>query len=118
MTSMALPNILSTASHHLLPSYSKIDGNGTVSWGPDALLTDKGKAQAANVSVAWKAQAKLGVPLPQSFYSSPLSRSMDTLNITWADWRLKERGIPQPVVLEGLRETIVRSPPLCVLLEG
>lgn len=86
--------------------YSKIDGNGTVSWGPDALLTDKGKAQAANVSVAWKAQAKLGVPLPQSFYSSPLSRSMDTLNITWADWRLKERGIPQPVVLEGLRETI------------
>lgn len=43
---------------------------------------------------------------------------MDTLNITWADWRLKERGIPQPVVLEGLRETIVRYPPLFVLLEG
>ena len=67
-----------------------------------------GIVQAQNLSVAWKQQRALGVPLPQTFYCSPMTRSTDTLNITWGDFVLGRPGVPPPVVLEGLRETIVR----------
>jgi hypothetical protein len=49
-----------------------------------------------------------GAPLPTSWYSSPLTRSSDTLNLTWA-WHGVGVGASSkktPVVLEGLRETI------------
>lgn len=112
-----MERFVGSLSHHFqLPrshlnvfsSWSKINGNGTTVWGPDALLTPTGKQQAANVSAAWKTQAAAGVPLPQSFYSSPFTRSADTLNITWGDFVLNRPGAPVPVVIEGLRETIVR----------
>ncbi|KAF7791300.1 hypothetical protein EIP86_002314 [Pleurotus ostreatoroseus] len=89
-----------------LGSWSKLDTDGTLVWGPDALLTPLGISQAQNVSVAWKAQAKAGVPLPTSFYTSPLSRAMDTLNVTWGDWVLGTQGARGPLVMEALRETI------------
>ena len=76
-------------------------------WGPDALLTPTGIQQAQNLSVAWRQQATSGAPLPQTFYASPLTRATDTLNITWTDFVLNQPGAPVPVIIEGLRETIV-----------
>lgn len=78
-----------------------------MTWGPDALLTPTGIAQAQAVSTAWKAQSAAGAPLPSTFYSSPLTRSSDTLNITWTSVvGVGSKKGPQPIVLEGLRETI------------
>ncbi|KIP09612.1 hypothetical protein PHLGIDRAFT_67274 [Phlebiopsis gigantea 11061_1 CR5-6] len=86
--------------------WSKINGNENSIWGPDALLTPNGIQQAQNLSVAWRQQAAAGAPLPQSFYVSPLTRSTDTLNITWGDFVLNRPGAPVPIIVEGLRETI------------
>jgi broad specificity phosphatase PhoE len=78
-----------------------------MTWGPDARLTPTGEAQARNVSAAWKVQAQAGAPLPSTFYSSPLTRSSDTLRITWESVvGVSQKKGPVPVVLEGLRETI------------
>jgi broad specificity phosphatase PhoE len=72
-----------------------------LSRGPDPLLTDRGEAQARNTSAAWKAQAAAGAPLPVSFYSSPLTRSSDTLALTWAPVvGVNEDGGPSPVIIE------------------
>ncbi|PSR74097.1 hypothetical protein PHLCEN_2v10053 [Hermanssonia centrifuga] len=88
-------------------SWSLLDGDGTITWGPDAELTPVGVAQAQNVSAAWKVQAKAGIPLPQTLYTSPLTRAADTLNITWADILIDKKDFPKPVIIEWLRETIV-----------
>ena len=56
---------------------------GTAEWGPDALLTPNGIAQAERAHNAWLANVAAGAPMPQSFLSSPLSRAASTLNITW-----------------------------------
>lgn len=57
--------------------------------------------QAANVSLAWKKQLANGAPKPATFYSSPMTRSSDTLRITWESiFRVGARGGPVPVVVE------------------
>ena len=89
-------------------SWSLLDGDGNITWGPDAELTPLGIQQAQNLSTEWKSQSKDGIPLPQSFFVSPLTRATDTLNLTFNNWLLGTGGRPQPVIIEGLRETIVR----------
>lgn len=42
------------------------------------------------------------MPLPQSLYSSPLSRSASTLNITWNDILIDLKGL-RPTFKEGFR---------------
>lgn len=69
-------------------------------WGPDPLLTPLGISQAARNTVAWTQEAKAGAPLPERLYSSPLSRAMSTLEITWEDLLLDE---VRPVIKENLR---------------
>jgi broad specificity phosphatase PhoE len=87
-----------------------LNTDGNMTWGPDAQLTPLGISQAQNASSAWKTQSAAGAPLPESFYSSPLTRSSDTLNITWSSVPGvligNSKHAPVPVVLEGLRETI------------
>ncbi|KAK6456858.1 phosphomutase [Scheffersomyces xylosifermentans] len=75
--------------------------DGEVTWGPDAKLTDLGKAQAKENCQVWSSQLSKGAPLPSKFYVSPLSRSIDTLQLTW-----EGKPIPRPLVIEDLRETI------------
>jgi broad specificity phosphatase PhoE len=77
-----------------------------MTWGPDAQLTPKGIAQAQAAGAAWQTQLAAGAPFPNTFYSSPLTRSSDTLNITWAPFGVGQKKGPVPVVLEGLREVI------------
>ncbi|GAA5980239.1 hypothetical protein JCM11641_005516 [Rhodosporidiobolus odoratus] len=86
--------------------WSKLNGDGQMVWGPDPLLTPLGINQAKRVNRAWKEQQQDHVPLPQSLYSSPLSRAASTLDITWQDVLLgMETGV-EPLFVEGLRETI------------
>ncbi|EGW34428.1 phosphomutase-like protein [Spathaspora passalidarum NRRL Y-27907] len=72
--------------------------DGDLVWGPDAKLTQLGIDQARENHQAWKLQLSKGCPMPDKFYVSPLSRSINTHNITWPD--------TNPVVIDKLRETI------------
>ncbi|GAA5834362.1 hypothetical protein JCM9279_004295 [Rhodotorula babjevae] len=81
--------------------WSMLNGDGNMTWGPDPLLTPLGVSQAKRNTAAWTKEARAGVPLPQSLYSSPLSRAMSTLEITWRELLFSRI---KPVVKESLRE--------------
>ena len=68
-----------------------------------------GIQQAQNLSTAMQAQIANGMPSPDVLFVSPMTRSTDTLNITFSGWWLGKPGRPEPVIIEGLRETIVSS---------
>ncbi|GMG34056.1 unnamed protein product [Ambrosiozyma monospora] len=92
--------------------WCQVNGNGTVFWGPDGYLTEKGEQFARNNSKLIRSLIGEGFPLPQSMYVSPLSRCGDTLVLTWGDLLL-EPGYIRPIVKEGLREVIgVETPDL------
>ncbi|CAE6444331.1 unnamed protein product [Rhizoctonia solani] len=89
--------------------WSKLNGDGNITWGPDALLTDLGKQQAQLAHNTWATElAKADpVPLPTKLFSSPMSRAASTLDITFTGILLTESGKKdkvQPYVMEGLRE--------------
>lgn len=56
-------------------------GDSNFTWGPDPSLTERGLGEAAIAAKAWPRELALGAPLPQSWYSSPLSRSASTMDI-------------------------------------
>ncbi|RPB27838.1 phosphoglycerate mutase family protein [Terfezia boudieri ATCC MYA-4762] len=85
--------------------WSLLDGDGKSRW-DDAKLTESGVVEAQKANQAWKQQIKNGVPMPQSFYSSPLSRAAATLEITWKDITLNRKDYPKPIIKEKLRETL------------
>lgn len=63
--------------------WSKLDTDGVIVWGPDPTLTPLGEQQAQAVSDAFKTEIPHGVPLPQKLYTSPLTRALQTNNITF-----------------------------------
>ncbi|GAA5947025.1 hypothetical protein JCM10213_007279 [Rhodosporidiobolus nylandii] len=86
--------------------WSKRYGDEEMTWGPDPLLTPLGMSQALAVNHAWKKERVDDVPLPQSRYSSPLSRAASTLKITWEGLSAGEESGLQPEFREGWRETL------------
>jgi broad specificity phosphatase PhoE len=65
--------------------WSRQDGNGTISWN-DAILTPKGHSQALTANKFWKESTSTSkIPFPATFYTSPMSRCLDTVNLTFAD---------------------------------
>lgn len=90
--------------------WSKLNGDGEIVWGPDALLTDLGILQAKDNNQTWKLEQinneskNKDLIIPTRFYVSPLSRSIDTLYHTWNDIvDLKSLG---PYIQENWRETM------------
>lgn len=85
--------------------WSELDGNGTISW-EDASITLNGVAQAQTANKFWSSQiANQGMIAPQSFYTSPLTRCLQTISITFDGID----GVPQPfapTVKEFFREGI------------
>jgi len=77
--------------------WSKLDGDGTLVWGPDALLTPTGVQQAKDAHNKWSAEIPSGIPVPTVFYSSPLTRAARTLEITWTGITLQNASHPDPV---------------------
>ncbi|KAG8741092.1 hypothetical protein FRC10_003333 [Ceratobasidium sp. 414] len=91
--------------------WSKLNGDGNMTWGPDAELTDLGKQQAQLAHNTWTTELakKDPVPLPTKLFSSPMSRAASTLDITFNGVLLNVKGrhdIVQPYVMENLREVI------------
>ncbi|PWN48831.1 hypothetical protein IE53DRAFT_175965 [Violaceomyces palustris] len=76
--------------------WSKLYTDGEIVWGPDPNLTAVGIGQAQDAHRAWKEQVKKSkegsdhAPLPSRLYSSPLTRSADTLRYTWQGILLPE----------------------------
>jgi broad specificity phosphatase PhoE len=87
--------------------WSKLDGDGEIVWGPDAKLTPLGIEQAQAANQLWRSQVPRGIPIPDAVYTSPLSRSIDTADITFRGWYYAygdEPGIQREF---GNRDTLV-----------
>ncbi|KAL8916151.1 MAG: hypothetical protein Q9208_008688 [Pyrenodesmia sp. 3 TL-2023] len=86
--------------------YSPIDGNGTVTWA-DARITPKGVAQALTVNAFWASEIKnQKIPTPRSYYTSPLTRCLETANLTFGGLKLPSQHPFVPIVKEFFREGI------------
>ncbi|KAL9025249.1 MAG: hypothetical protein Q9196_005894 [Gyalolechia fulgens] len=86
--------------------YSLLEGNATVNW-TDARITPEGVAQAQIANTFWASQIRnQKVPTPQSYYTSPLTRCLETANITFSGLELPSRHPFVPTVKELLREGI------------
>ncbi|KAI4161515.1 MAG: hypothetical protein LQ342_004799 [Letrouitia transgressa] len=86
--------------------YSVIDGNATVTWA-DAHLSPLGLSQALNVHTFWSSQFRSqNQPAPQSYYTSPLTRCLQTANYTFSGLDLPKHHPFVPTVKELLREGI------------
>lgn len=82
------------------------DGNATVTWA-DAKITPNGVAQAQIAANFWASRIKLQkIPLPQSYYTSPLTRCLQTANITFSQLPLPWYEPFIPTVKELFREGI------------
>ncbi|ODV79356.1 phosphoglycerate mutase [Suhomyces tanzawaensis NRRL Y-17324] len=88
----------------------KKNGDGTIVWGPDPLLTDLGISQAQENRAQWKIEVLNNTArdpsliVPKKWFVSPLSRSIDTLINTW-DGVVDLQEV-QPLIQENVRETI------------
>jgi len=86
--------------------YSKLDGNSTVTWA-DAYLTPSGLTQALAVNNFWASEIETQeIPTPQSYYTSPLTRCLQTANYTFSRLKLPARHQFKPEVKEFFREGI------------
>lgn len=55
------------------------------------------------MAAAWRRQMSLGAPFPETHFVSPLSRSIQTMNLTWGTiygWRNPASARIRPVVKE------------------
>lgn len=86
--------------------WSEKDGNRTTTWA-DAHLTPNGIAQAQAVNTFWKSLlAVQKISPPQSYYTSPLYRCLDTARLTFAGLPLPKSTPFVPTVKENFREGI------------
>ncbi|KAL2070226.1 hypothetical protein VTL71DRAFT_13252 [Oculimacula yallundae] len=86
--------------------WSLVDGNGTSVWA-DAEVTPNGVAQAVKANAFWANAIKTTkVPLPESYYSSPMTRCLQTAELTFASLPLPGGKPFVPIVKEFFREGI------------
>ncbi|KAF2027018.1 phosphoglycerate mutase-like protein [Setomelanomma holmii] len=86
--------------------WSELDGNGTVTWA-DAKLTATGVQQAQRVNRFWAHLIKdEKITPPETYYTSPLCRCLDTARLTFTGLDLPRRSPFVPVIKELLREGI------------
>ncbi|KAF8532048.1 phosphoglycerate mutase [Gautieria morchelliformis] len=88
--------------------WAKLNGDKNMTWGPDPKLTELGIQQARAVNSAWNAEIKHDMPLPQSLYTSPLTRAVHTALITFDGLLINSgnyaKGQKRPLIKEKLRE--------------
>jgi broad specificity phosphatase PhoE len=86
--------------------WSLKDDNGTVSWA-DARITPNGVAQAVKAHDFWASHiTSQKIPVPETYYTSPLTRCLQTANITFSGLDLPSRQPFIPTVKELFREGI------------
>jgi broad specificity phosphatase PhoE len=86
--------------------WSAQDGNGDLVWS-DANLTSNGVSQALKANDFWRVlTTDHGIPLPQSYYSSPLLRCLTTAHYTFAGLSHTSESPFLPTIKEMLREAM------------
>lgn len=86
--------------------WSVLNGNSTNSW-EDARITPNGVTQAQNAHNLWARMInQQKIQTPDTYYTSPLSRCLQTANITFSGLSLPKYKQFTPVVKEYLREGI------------
>jgi len=86
--------------------WSEKDGNGTVTWA-DARITPDGAAQAVKANKFWSSQIDTQkIPTPESYYTSPLTRCLETAKLTFDGLHLPDRHPFIPKIKELFREAI------------
>lgn len=79
--------------------WARQDGDDRLTW-RDANLTKLGIEQAEAASAAWRKQIKLGMPAPQTYYTSPLRRCLDTAELMFGKLALPSSRPFIPTVKE------------------
>ncbi|KAJ5135795.1 uncharacterized protein N7515_005073 [Penicillium bovifimosum] len=87
--------------------WAELDGNGTASW-VDATLTPTGESQALKANAFWQKQIhEQRIHTPDHYYVSPLTRTLQTANLTFTGLVLPKGSAPfKPTVKELFREGI------------
>jgi len=86
--------------------WSEKDGNGTDTWA-DAHLTPLGIQQAETASKFWLHEIQTqNIPLPQTYYTSPLYRCLETSKFTFSNLPLPPSQPFDPLIKEFFREGI------------
>ncbi|KAF2100198.1 putative phosphoglycerate mutase [Rhizodiscina lignyota] len=86
--------------------WSHLDGDGKVTWA-DSRLDQEGLEQATVLGQFWiDAVANDKIPIPETIYSSPLTRCLETTRLVFSK-AMKAQGAQfQPIVKELLRERL------------
>ncbi|CAN9177573.1 hypothetical protein CUC08_Gglean005384 [Alternaria sp. MG1] len=85
--------------------YAALDGYDGITWA-DANLTSTGQDQALAVNKLWAEQLPLGIPSPQTYYVSPLTRTIETANLTFGGLPLPSSQPYAPYIKELVREAL------------
>lgn len=85
-------------------SWSLLEGNDDMRWA-DALLTPEGEKQALAAHAFWADAPRRGLSALDSYYTSPLSRCLQTARLTFSELPLPKEKPFKPIVKELLRET-------------
>lgn len=85
--------------------WSALDGADGITWA-DAHLTPLGENQAKDVNALWAAQIPHGIPLPERYYVSPLTRTVQTADLSFKSLPLPETHAYKPYIKELLREAL------------
>jgi broad specificity phosphatase PhoE len=85
--------------------YSFLDGYDGLVWA-DAHLTPLGEQQAKDVNDLWSTQLKEGLPAPERYYVSPLTRTLQTADLSFKGLDLPAEKEYKPYIVELLREAL------------
>lgn len=72
----------------------------------DAHLTPVGQQQALDVHSLWEKQLPLGIPAPEAYYVSPLTRTIQTADLSFKNLDLPSDKPYKPFIKELLREAL------------
>jgi len=100
-----LPNAYSHPCPERQCYYAALDGADGLTWS-DAHLTPTGAQQALAAHALWAQHLPHGLPAPQTYYVSPLTRTVQTADLTFQHLPLPRARPYKPHVKELLRETL------------
>ncbi|KAF1931284.1 phosphoglycerate mutase family protein [Didymella exigua CBS 183.55] len=85
--------------------YSALDGHDGLVWA-DAHLTPVGEQQAQDVNALWAEKLTQGLPPPETYYVSPLTRTIQTADLSFRGLNLPAGKDYTPYIVELLREAL------------
>ena len=92
-----------------------LDGADGIVWS-DAVLTEVGQGQAKDVHALWQKLLPQGIPPPETYYVSPLTRTIETADLSFRGLDLPQDQAYRPYIKEVdcIHRCISRGRPLMV----